>query len=458
MPGDPVREQIVQRVRSYVGQLLGNAAPESQPRPVHLSADVETHDGAIEQPEFRVRPERIAQAKWLVGENLITEAEAERLLRSANLPRDFEDRALARFPAAAATDNDGKVTSEVIIPGRPDETVDRPTRTYDGPYPPNLASGRMRHPAVELYVARTGKIFVGQKQTTLILDASTYHTALSRPASRWVAPLFANAPGEIKLSGTVAVLFANGATHFSHWMLDLLPKIEVLRRAGWSDSNIDYYVVNAFRTNFQKEAFERLGIPREKVVVAATTTVSADLLLMPGDVRVNFRTPPWISEFVRSLFLPEAGQAGRIGHRRLHVSRGHARYRRILNQDQIDPILQRFGFETVFAEQQTIAECAALFGEAAEIFAPHGAGAVNVMFAPPGVRLLESFSAHIAPEGWLLTHSLGGKHYIMVGHDGEGRFPWEGAYAGLSERERNHADYLLRPSDMEHALKVLTTR
>lgn len=451
-------QQIVQRVRGYVGQLLGNATAESQPGGAARSSDPKPLEPPAAQPRPRARPEWIAQANWLVRENLITEPEAERLLRSANLPKDFEERMLARFPSAVACDNVAEVTSEVIMAGHRDEPVDRPIRTYDGPYPPHLSSGNMRQPQVELYVARRGKIFLGQKQTTLILDPGTYHAGLSRAASRWVAPVFANSPGGIKLRGTAAILFANGASHFSHWMFDLLPRIEVLRQAGWTDDKIDYYVVNAFRTSYQKETIDRLGISHRKIVVASTTTVSADRLLVPTDIRVNFRTPPWISEFVRSLFLPDAARYERSGHRRLHISRARARYRHILNQDQIDPILQKFGFETVFAEERTIAECAALVCGASEIFAPHGAGAINVVFGSRGIRLLESFSAHIAPEGWLLTQSIGGQHYIMAGHDSEGRFPWAGAYAGFSERERNYADYLVRPDDMEHALEVLTAR
>ena len=441
-----------------MGQLLGSPPAESRPHDAPRSFELKVVEPPPAQPRPRARPEWIAQANWLVGKKLITEPEAERLVRSRNLPKDFEERMLARFPAAVACDNVAEVTSDVIIAGHRDEPVDRPIRTYDGPYPPHLSSGNMRQPAVELYVARRGKIFLGQKQTTLILDPSTYYTGLSRPASRWVAPVFADSPGEIKLRGTAAILFSNGASHFSHWMFDLLPRIEVLRRAGWGDSRIDYYVVNAFRTNYQKETIDRLGIPHRKIVVASTTTVSADRLLIPTDVRVNFRTPPWISEFVRPLFLPKAAAHRRSAPRRLHISRARARYRHIINQDQIDPILQKFGFETVFAEERTIAECAALACDAGEIFAPHGAGAVNVVFGSPGIRLLESFSAHIAPEGWLLTQSLGGQHYIMAGHDRDGRFPWEGAYDGFSERERNHADYLVRPEDMERALELLTAR
>ena len=98
-----VRQQIVQRVRNYVDQLLGSSPTSSQP------ADVPPASGpisgeAVESPATESatgpRPEQIAQTKWLVEQNFITEPESERLLRSSNLPKDFAERVLARFPAA----------------------------------------------------------------------------------------------------------------------------------------------------------------------------------------------------------------------------------------------------------------------------------------------------------------------------------------------------------------------
>jgi capsular polysaccharide biosynthesis protein len=455
-----VNRKLVYRIRKYVEQLFGNRAGSRSSADLQNSAATlgETpRPLSVQIPSARY-PDRTSQAAWLVEQGLLSQQEAEHLLRSFNLPPTFEQRVLARFPRAEAVSNVAGITSELVIPALPDEPCDPPFRTFDGPYPPHMVGGRMRHLPIELHVARSGKVFIGQKLSTLMLDRNTYHAALARPASGWVTAAFADAPGALKLDGTVAILFANGATHFSHWMFDLLPKLEVLRRAGWTDDKIDYYVVNAFRTGFQKETMNRLGISPDKIVAGSSMVISADRFLIPSDIRANFRTPLWVSGLTRSLFLPPSGRTRQPENRRLHISRARSRRRKILNQDEIEPILQKFEFKTVFAEDLTIAECAELACQADEIFAPHGAGATNVVFGSPGIRLLESYSAHIAPEAWLLTHSLGGRHFLLAGSDKDGRFPWEGAYAGFSERDRNYADYIVRPPDMERALEMLTTR
>jgi capsular polysaccharide biosynthesis protein len=141
---------------------------------------------------------------------------------------------------------------------------------------------------------------------------------------------------------------------------------------------------------------------------------------------------------------------------RLYISRGDARRRKILNESEIRQSLESRGFQTVFAEKMGIAEMARLVSRAGYIFAPHGAGATNVVFGPRGIRLLESYSAHIAPEGWLLANAVGGRHYLLAGCDAEGRYPWDPeAYRDFSERDRNYADYSVRPQDLERALDIV---
>jgi capsular polysaccharide biosynthesis protein len=400
---------------------------------------------------------RAAQVKWLAVQDLIGADEARQMLSAFRFPNDFKQRVFAKFGKAEAATQAAGIASERVISGAPEERIALSHRCFDGPYPPRFDDSNARYLPIELHVAQSGKLYVGPRQTTLMLNDDAYFDAVSSPASAWITPVFAEAPGELKLPGTVAVLFANGATLFSHWMFDLLPKIEILRRAGWTDDRVDYYVVNAFRDDFQHETFDRLGIPRRKVISLSGAVISASRLLIPSDIRSGFRTPAWAAQFIRSLFQSRSHSTNSAGRSRLYISRAKARRRTITNRRDIEPLLESRGFQTVFAEDMTITQCAELVAQAGHIFAPHGAGATNVVFAQPGVRILESYSAHIAPEAWLLAHSrVAGTHFLLVGDDKEGQRPWEAkAFRGLSEAERNLADYALRPEDVKNALDYL---
>ena len=243
-------------------------------------------------------------------------------------------------------------------------------------------------------------------------------------------------------------------------MFDLLPKFEVLRRAGWNDERIDYYVLNDYQASFQRETLQRLGIPEKKLIVAPGRLISADRALIPSRVRNGFLTPPWIRDFINQNFTNKktVGSHRPDGPSRLYISRVGADRRRLLNEEAVRTIVERRGFQTVLAEQHSVAEFSDMVCNAQQIVAPHGAGATNVVFAKPNVRFLELYGGHIAPEAWLMTNIVGGRFYLLAGQDALGRYPWaDGAYGGLSAFEKNLADYSVDPQDLERALERLAS-
>jgi capsular polysaccharide biosynthesis protein len=332
-----------------------------------------------------------------------------------------------------------------------------PRLAWDGPLPREFAFDHLSGYPVAVHRVQDGKMFVGHARSTLMLDEQRYFEGVSSAASNWIAPAFAAAAADLPLKGTVAVLFADGASLYGHWMFDLLPKIDVLRRAGWADRDIDHYAVNATNANFSTESLSRLGIASKKVVQVSGCVVSGNILLVPSRVRRRFRAPDWAREFVVSLFLPRDEGDSRAGTReRIYISRANARRRRILNEAEVGSLLDSRGFRTVFAEQMKIAELAPLVRRAALVVAPHGAGITNVAFARSGIGVLELFGAHIAVEGWLMTAAVGGRHHLLAGRNGSGERSYEEAERNSAARlARNEADYLVDTNELSHAIDVM---
>ena len=65
--------------------------------------------------------------------------------------------------------------------------------------------------------------------------------------------------------------------------------------------------------------------------------------------------------------------------------------RRVLNEDELQPVLERNGFATIVLEDLSVAEQIAAFRAAEIIVSPHGAGLTNLIFSRPGIRILEVF-------------------------------------------------------------------
>lgn len=81
--------------------------------------------------------------------------------------------------------------------------------------------------------------------------------------------------------------------------------------------------------------------------------------------------------------------------RRLYISRGPARWRRLRNEDCVIAALAAQGFTAVAMDGMSLDEQAALFCGAEIIVAPHGAALANLVFAREGLTLVE-----IMPSGY----------------------------------------------------------
>lgn len=74
---------------------------------------------------------------------------------------------------------------------------------------------------------------------------------------------------------------------------------------------------------------------------------------------------------------------------RLYISRSKATKRRILNEDEIAPVLNNFGFQTINTEDLSFAEQVQICSRARYIVSNHGAGLTNTLFMRDGGSVLE---------------------------------------------------------------------
>lgn len=201
-------------------------------------------------------------------------------------------------------------------------------------------------------------------------------------------------------------------SNFWHWTYDLLPRLDLVARAG-IDLTDAHYLINHRNLSYQMEGLKRLGIPMDKVIMADETVhVEADELVVPSLLNINLDTDSFAYSaetyrFLRNTFLEKPGEGEEEARPRVFVSREKSR-RKAPNEDCLFAALREYGFEKFVLEDHSLAEQARLFASAEFVVAFHGAGLANLAFCRPGTRVIEIFLPDfIVSNFWTVSEQLG---------------------------------------------------
>ncbi len=200
-------------------------------------------------------------------------------------------------------------------------------------------------------------------------------------------------PQPTYIPGTVAVLAHSWSHAVFHWIMESMPRMELLRLAGFppETDKIDRIVVRSLE-KWHHEFIERLEIPIEKFVeVGHIGHITADTLLVCSNVEESdwtkdppyFEPEPWVTRLVAD-FIPDENPVSPT--ERIYISRANAGSRRIANGDDLKLFLEKNSFRTVFFEDKTMAEKAAIMRSAAVVVTPSGAALTNIPYMRPGTK------------------------------------------------------------------------
>jgi tetratricopeptide (TPR) repeat protein len=234
---------------------------------------------------------------------------------------------------------------------------------------------------------------------------------------------FRDLPPVEPVTGTVAVLSGLTDDMYFHWMFDVLPRIDLLRRSGIDFETIDYFLVSN-HLPFQQQTLERLGISVAKILPVAPH-LQATALIVPSFPASPAWMPQWACEFLRRVFLPQAVSAtsSHTNKLRLYLSRQTTANRRLINETDCWSVLQRFGFQAVNLETLSVSEQAELLAQAEIVVALHGSGLTNIVFCQPGTKVIELFSPYyVYPCYWLISNLVQLEYYYLLGSTPMGTF------------------------------------
>jgi hypothetical protein len=205
------------------------------------------------------------------------------------------------------------------------------------------------------------------------------------------------------------VVPASGA-NVGHWLMDGVLRLSVLEAAGLAKTA--KLIIPDARPKFA-EPIEALGYGQDRYAGLQGGHWEADELLVPSYTSPPGFLRPWACRWLRERLGVEGKPAGR---RRLWISRSRARWRRVVNEEELLPVLERAGFERIELERLAFREQVELLSQAGAVAGPHGAGMTDLLFAPRGIRVLELFPPEfINPVFYSMANALDQEYHYFTG-------------------------------------------
>jgi tetratricopeptide (TPR) repeat protein/capsular polysaccharide biosynthesis protein len=223
-----------------------------------------------------------------------------------------------------------------------------------------------------------------------------------------------------KITGRVALLSSLAGHVYYHWMFDILPRLELLRRSEVKFKEIDWFVVNSLSKPYQQETLNLLGIAQDKIIESDRHShIQASELIVPSFPGYLDWVPEGTIKFLRETFLPQINSnQNNQNQAKIYVSRARAKNRRLVNEIEVSQLLTKSGFVTVFLEEMSFLEQVKTFANAKMIVSPHGSGLTNLVFCSPHTQVVEFFSPnYIRTDYWMISQQLDLRHYYIVGQN-----------------------------------------
>jgi capsular polysaccharide biosynthesis protein len=247
-----------------------------------------------------------------------------------------------------------------------------------------------RYPPLFLAQIRHGRI-VGYEGAVLTPDGRVleeFSFAWGAPPSQW--PIFSRVrvPPMQEKPGAMLTLLSpvTAKPNYFHWWADALPRLGVAEEAGIRHFQV---IVPQEMEDWQRESLDRLGVDANRQEPFGDDHWRVESLLLPSLIGYSGMMRPWAADWLRRrIGLPRPSTR----RRRIYLRRTKAGYRRVANEADIVPILEQYNFEIWETQGMSLGEQMKLFSRAECVVSIHGAGLANLLFAPPGVKVIEFMS------------------------------------------------------------------
>jgi hypothetical protein len=174
---------------------------------------------------------------------------------------------------------------------------------------------------------------------------------------------------------------------YFHWLTDALPRLFVMRERL---DQLTLMLPWEFETReFVAASLDAFGV-KNVDFIKQNEVLECRSLLMPTHTAPSGHFREETIRGVREILLSAFGKSqGQDTSDRIYITRRGAGKRRIANEEEIVPVLDRQGFQVICAEDLTFEQQVRLASQTRYLVSNHGAGLANMLFMPVGGRVFE---------------------------------------------------------------------
>jgi capsular polysaccharide biosynthesis protein len=250
-------------------------------------------------------------------------------------------------------------------------------------------------PHGRLYSNNTDMVAVITSDNALLGDVSLQYLP-DRIARAEENPIFKHNffISPVKYKGIVFNMLAGGGpvNNYGHWLIDVLPRIHLLKKSGWFE-RVNWFVVPNFRHDFQRDSLTLLGIREDQIITGSDQLhITADVLIASSAPRGtrSYLMPQWLAEFHRTSYLDKIAATARYAPR-VYISRRDGTTRKVLNEDKLIEVLKNYNFQIIELSKLAFVEKINLFHYGQVLISVVGAAFSNIVYCRRGTKVLEIF-------------------------------------------------------------------
>lgn len=188
--------------------------------------------------------------------------------------------------------------------------------------------------------------------------------------------------------------------NFYHWIIDLLPRLLLIKKIHLQDFNERYIILHEVRRTYEKDSLKLLDIPEDRIVrIANFEIIKADDLIIADYYSSEKHFPDWKKSLLKE-FKTDILRNHTPGKRneKIYLYRGKQKKRCLIGEQSLVKILEKEGFEIINPQHLSVSEQIIALSQARIVIAAHGAALTNIIFCETNTQIIELRSTINSPE------------------------------------------------------------